>query len=189
MRAFLIVVDDKASIASLLAFLFNYSFPSVLQSLKKKITTYRRAASQYDKEERNGAETSEPVETLGTKDESDEGKRKMRIRRRRNEANGHAAKDEDKDEGLCVTCHIILSTDHLEIVRMGRYFRLHYRTNLATKRLLRNLGQNWFPEQSHNAIRHNTDPVPVSRVLSLLNPSFGGCLQTSHGGRIILEGG
>jgi len=110
----------------------------------------------------------------------------MRIRRRRNETNGHASKDEDKDEGLCVTCHIILSTGHLEIVRMGRYFELHYGTILATKRLLRNLGQNSFPRQSHSAIRHNTDPVPVSRVLSLLNPSFGGCLQSSHGGRIIL---
>ena len=161
MRAFFIVVDDEASIACSL-FCFNYSSPSVLQSLKKKITTYRRAASHYDKEERNGTETAEPAETLRTKDEGDEGKRKMRVRRRRNEANGHAAKDEDKDEGLCVTCHIILSTGHLEIARMDRYFELHYGTILATKRLLRNLGQNSFPKQSHSAIRHNTDPVPVS---------------------------
>ncbi|KAM7445212.1 hypothetical protein ABFA07_006340 [Porites harrisoni] len=71
---------------------------TISSSLKKKITTYRRAASHYDKEERNGTETSEPAETLGTNDEGDEGKRKMRVRRRRNETNGHAAKDEDKDE-------------------------------------------------------------------------------------------
>ena len=146
----------------MLAFLFKIFVSLCFQSLKKKITTYRRAASHYDKEERNGAETSEPAETLGTNDEGDEGKRKMRVRRRRNETNGHAAKDEDKDEGLCVTCHIILSTGHLEIARMRRYFELHYGTILATKRLLRNLGQNSFLKQSHSAVRHNTDPVPVS---------------------------
>ena len=110
------VVDDEASIACSL-FCLIYFFPSVLQSLKKKITTYRRAASHYDKaEERNGAETSEPAETLGANDEGGEGKRKMRVRRRRNEANGHAARDEDKDEGLCVTCHIILCAGRHEIV-------------------------------------------------------------------------
>ena len=145
----------------MLAFLFKLFVSLCFQSLKKKITTYRRAASHYDKEERNGTETSEPAETLGTNDEGDEGKRKMRVRRRRNETNGHAAKDEDKDEGLCLTCHIILSTGHLEIARMRRYFELHYGAILATKRLLRNLDQNSFPKQSHSAVRHNTDPVPV----------------------------
>ena len=173
----------------MLAFLFKIFVSLCFQSLKKKITTYRRAASHYDKEERNGAETSEPAETLGTNDEGDEGKRKMRVRRRRNETNGHAAKDEDKDEGLCVTCHIILSTGHLEIARMRRYFELHYGTILATKRLLRNLGQNSFLNSP--IVQFDTTPTQSQfpRVLSLLNPSFGGCLQSSHGGRIIPEGG
>ena len=83
----------------------------------------------------------------------------MRVRRRRNEANGHAAKDEDKDEGLCVACHIILCTGHLEIVPWVDNWNC---TMIATKRLLRNLSQNSFPKQSHSAVRHNTDPVPVS---------------------------
>ena len=173
----------------MLAFLFKLFVSLCFQSLKKKITTYRRAASHYDKEERNGTETSEPAETLGTNDEGDEGKRKMRVRRRRNETNGHAAKDEDKDEGLCLTCHIILS---LVILRLLECVDISNCT-MAQFWLLKGCLGTWVKIRSQNSpiVQFDTTPTQsqFSRVLSLLNPSFGGCLQSSHGGRIILEGG
>ena len=74
-----------------------------LQSLKRKIRTYRREASHYEKtEDRNGTEPGESAENnAGTKEEGGSKKnRRMRIRRRKNEANGNTEREEGDDEGV-----------------------------------------------------------------------------------------
>lgn len=72
--------------------------------MKRKIRTYRREASYYKSEERNGTETAESTENPGANEEgNDKRKRRMRIRRRKNEANGVTGREEEEDEGMCVT--------------------------------------------------------------------------------------
>lgn len=74
--------------------------------MKRKIRTYRREASYYEKaEDRNGTEAAESTENPGTKDDGgNEKNRRARIRRRKNEANGDTGREEEDDEGVyCVT--------------------------------------------------------------------------------------
>ena len=76
--------------------------------MKRKIRNFRREASHYDKpEDRNGTEPGESAENnTEAKDEgSDRKNRRMRVRRRKNEANGNTEREEEDDEGM-YTCDV-----------------------------------------------------------------------------------
>ena len=70
--------------------------------MKRKIRTYKREASYYDKAgDRNGTETAESLENTGTKVKVGNNRnRRMKIRRK-NEANGDTGREEEEDEGMC----------------------------------------------------------------------------------------
>lgn len=59
----------------------------------------------YEKaEDRNGTDVAEPGETSGTRNEGgDRTRRIRRMRRGKNESNGDTEREEEEDEGVCVT--------------------------------------------------------------------------------------
>ncbi|XP_078343776.1 voltage-dependent L-type calcium channel subunit alpha-1D-like isoform X1 [Oculina patagonica] len=69
-------------------------------SLRRKIKTYIREASVYEKaEDRNGTDAAEPGETPGARNEGgDRTRRVRRMRRGKNEANGDTEREEEDDE-------------------------------------------------------------------------------------------